>query len=162
MDSPDTKATPAPDELLVVGCGKAKVWHRQPTLGPVAACDAYCSSLFKLCRRYAESRGTPWVILSAKYGLLDPGTAITDYNVAFGQHGKTVTTEELGRQWRERFEHVRRVISLASKAYDARLAAAFPEGVKLETPLKGMGLFQRTAWLAKQRASVSNRGASVP
>ena len=140
--------------LIVVSCGKAKVWDRSPAAGDVAARDAYVSSLFKVCRRYAEATGIPWVILSAKYGFLNPTEPITQYNVAFGKSQDAIGIDVLRRQWTERFGHVCRVISLASKAYDARLAQAIGAGVDLETPLKGMGLFQRTGWLKQARLSI--------
>lgn len=145
------EANPNQGTLIVVSCGKAKVWDRYPNAGAVAARDAYVSSLFKVCRRYAEAAGVPWVILSAKYGFLEPTEPITQYNVAFGKSQDAITNDALQRQWTERFGHVRGVISLASKAYDARLTQAIGEGVTLETPLKGMGLFQRTGWLKQAR-----------
>jgi hypothetical protein len=141
--------------LIVVSCGKAKIWDRAPEIGAVPARDAYASALFKLCRGYAERKRCEWVILSAKYGFLDPAQLITNYNVAFGKSREAISTDELRRQWVERFTHVRRVVSLASKAYDARLISATGEDVTLETPLKGLGLFQRMAWLKRARIKSS-------
>ena len=142
------------DSLIVVSCGKAKVWDRSPHTGAVPARNAYVSSLFKVCCRYAEATGIPWVILSAKYGFLDPTESITQYDVAFGKSEDAIASDALRGQWAQRFRHVRRVISLASKAYDARLTLAIGEGVTLETPLKGLGLFQRTGWLKQARLSI--------
>ena len=146
--------TPAGQNVLVVvGCGKAKVWDRNPGAGAVPACDAYASSLFKLCRRYAIAvAGDRWAILSAKYGFLRPADLIMQYNTAFGKNADAISVAELRAQWRQRFRHVRTVVSLASRAYNERLAAAVAETVRLEMPLAGLNLFQRTAWLSRAAA----------
>jgi hypothetical protein len=52
---------------------------KAPEAGP--ACDLYLSPLFGRRRRYAESSGRPWYILSAEHGLLDPGSIIGPYDV---------------------------------------------------------------------------------
>jgi hypothetical protein len=43
--------------------------------------DLYLSPLFERRRRYAESSGQPWCILSGEHGLLDPGSIIEPYDV---------------------------------------------------------------------------------
>src|SRR5437016_3886754 len=86
--------------LVVVSCGKAKVWDRYPDAGPIKANEAYVSSLFKLCRRFAENqRGAQWTILSAKHGFLEPTTAITAYNVAFSKNADAIGMDVLRAQW---------------------------------------------------------------
>ena len=40
------------------------------------AAELYTSTWFKLARRYVEQTGSPWFILSAKYGLTDPRKVI--------------------------------------------------------------------------------------
>lgn len=41
--------------------------------------DLYQSEWFRKARRYVESTGMPWFILSAKYGLLSPDALISPY-----------------------------------------------------------------------------------
>jgi hypothetical protein len=62
--------------LVVVPCGKSKVWDREPHRGPTPAREAYVGNLFKVGRRYAEAFSDEWVILSAKYGLIQPDFVI--------------------------------------------------------------------------------------
>ncbi|HET9848683.1 MAG TPA: hypothetical protein VFR68_09035 [Candidatus Dormibacteraeota bacterium] len=79
--------------LVVVPCGKAKIWDKSPQAGPTAARDVYVGSPFKVNRTYAERFGDRWVILSAKYGLIDPDDIIEEpYNVTF----KDVRTNPVG------------------------------------------------------------------
>lgn len=142
---------PPNDALLVVGCGKAKTWNKKPRAGRVAAKDAYTSSLFKLCRRYAEKHFPGrWVILSAKYGFVHPDQRIGNYNVHFQTNRDAVSDAELIEQWQKKFSRIKSVTSLTSSEYNSRLKACLPPALKLHTPMKGMGLYERLAWLAGQ------------
>lgn len=58
--------------LVVVPCGKAKIWARNVQAGPTAAADAYIGAPFIVNGRYAEQRGGDWLILSAKHRFLRP------------------------------------------------------------------------------------------
>jgi hypothetical protein len=70
--------------LVVVSCGEQKIWKRYPDAGPIVAQDAYTSSLFTKSRRYAERFADRWLVLSAKYGFIEPDFLIPgDYNVSF-------------------------------------------------------------------------------
>jgi len=138
------------EKLIIVSCGKAKVWDRSASAATaVPAKDAYSSSLFKLCRRYAESEGCVWMILSAKYGFLHPSQLISNYNISFGQSDEAITTEELRTQWSARCSHVRQLCSLAGASYNERLAQVVPANVSIECPLRGMNLFQRMRFLSR-------------
>lgn len=69
--------------LVIVPCGRSKIWKKQPHLGPTPAREAYTGAPFKVNREYAESVADRWVILSAKYGFIEPTTPITQYEVTF-------------------------------------------------------------------------------
>jgi hypothetical protein len=70
--------------LVVVPCGQGKIWDRHPGAGPSPAEDAYTGAPFRVNRAYAERFASRWVILSAKYGFIDPGFVIPEpYNVTF-------------------------------------------------------------------------------
>ncbi len=72
------------DVLVIVPCGRNKVWDNDPDRGPVQAKDAYTSRYFTTNRAYAEKFGSRWVILSAKYGFIRPDFQIPGpYNVSF-------------------------------------------------------------------------------
>jgi hypothetical protein len=132
--------------LIIVGCGKAKIWSRGHHVGRVKAQDAYIGSLFKSARRFAEKRGANWLILSAKYGLLRPDQLISDYDVTFGSRG-AISSERLGRQWQRLRDRPAMAVCLASRRYVSLLRASIPEGVFIRAPLDGMDLFQRMRWL---------------
>ncbi len=133
--------------LIVISCGKAKVWDRDPDRRSVPARDAYTGSLFRLCRRYAESQAPEaWVILSAKYGLLRPNELIDDYDVTITDPD-AISVDTLRKQWRKRFRKFERIISLCSRAYDRRLQAAVGSDLPFENPLAGQDLFKRMKWL---------------
>ena len=71
--------------LYIVSCTKRKVWHDgAPVPRFVAAQDAYCGQSFDTWRNSPQARASPrWLILSAKYGFLDPDHPICDYDVTF-------------------------------------------------------------------------------
>jgi hypothetical protein len=70
--------------LVIVSCGRQKIWDKHPNAGPTHARSAYTSSVFKTSRRYAEYFASRWVILSAKYGFIDPDFIIPGtYNRSF-------------------------------------------------------------------------------
>jgi hypothetical protein len=68
--------------LGIVACGALKIWTTDPSVtGPVRAREAYVSSYARWKIRYAERFFNRWVILSGKYGFLDPDTPIENYDV---------------------------------------------------------------------------------
>jgi|GEM_PF-978357 len=85
--------------LVIIPCGKKKIWNINLNIGSSAAKDAYISDYFKLNRQYAELMGDRWVILSAKYGYINPETLIENYNVSFkDKNPEVVSIEKLTRQ----------------------------------------------------------------
>ena len=61
-------------DVILVGCVKSKL------PGTHLARELYNSPLFRGRRSYAESRGVPWFILSALYGLVAPEDQILAYD----------------------------------------------------------------------------------
>ncbi len=86
--------------LIIVPCGKSKIWDKQPHRGPMAASDAYTGAPFKLNRRYAECFGDAWIVLSAKFGFVKPEFVISGpYEVTFKNvRTHPITTECLQQQ----------------------------------------------------------------
>ena len=74
-------------QITLIGCVKTK------NPGPMKAKDLYSSPLFKARREYAESRGVPWFILSARLGLVDPELVIPSYDLSMSDQ------TSFGRQW---------------------------------------------------------------
>jgi hypothetical protein len=130
--------------LVIVPCGKSKIWDRDPDAGPTAARAAYTGSPFKVNREYAERFGDAWVILSAKYGFLAPDDAIPGpYEVTFKRRSTgPVRVDALREQVRaQRLDRFARVLALGGKDYRAPIEAAFHgTGVRVEFPFGGMPL----------------------
>jgi len=76
-----TAATAA--AVILVGCTKSKRSTRS------IARDLYDpSDLFRRRRAYAEAAGRPWAILSALYGVVEPGQTIDPYDLTIGQRSR--------------------------------------------------------------------------
>lgn len=107
----------------------------------------YDSTLFVFCRRYCYRFCSAWYILSAKHGVVHPRDLLSPYN----QSLRFMSVQERAA-WRERVR--------------ARLLALYPNGdvdfvvlagaeygkaleglPRVETPLKGLGIGKRMAWL---------------
>ncbi len=128
--------------LVVVPCGKAKVWDKQPNRGPVPAWEAYTGPPYVLNRAYAERFGDACVVLSAKYGIVPPEFEIPGpYEVSF-KHPSTqpVTVTRLREQIRARdLGRFELVVGLGGKEYRHAVVAAFaPWPVRLAFPFVGL------------------------
>ena len=129
-------------KLVIVPCGSSKVWDKNPSAGPTIAKDAYTGSPFKLNRQYAERLGDRWVILSAKYGFIDPSFVLLEpYEVTFkrkssGRISFDILREQVGMQSLVEFDIV---IGLGGKEYREAITVAF-EGVAVELNFPFAGL----------------------
>jgi len=76
------------------------------------------SSPFILNRRYVEHFRNDWVILSAKYGLIQPDYMIPEnYNVTFNDPDTNpITIQELSNQ-ATKYSDYMRIIALGGKTY---------------------------------------------
>lgn len=132
----------SPQTLIVVPCGRRKVWDTNPDRGETAARDAYAGIMFRRNREYAERFGDMWVILSAKYGLISPDYLIPgSYDVSFNDRkSNSVTTDGLRQQVvKGGLNNVDRVVALGGKAYRAHVEAAFAGlGVEIVAPFGGL------------------------
>jgi len=75
------------DILIVVSCTERKIWKEDPSRPVyVPAIDAYRgTSVTWLRNKVPEGRGFHCVILSAKYGFIEPEHPIAYYNVTFSK-----------------------------------------------------------------------------
>jgi cytoplasmic iron level regulating protein YaaA (DUF328/UPF0246 family) len=137
---------------MIVQCGRQKIWAHNPCLGAVPAAQAYTSSYFKKNMAYAKRFGNRWMILSAKYGFLDPDDPINDYDVTFtdkstnpisiGELKKQVSSKELGE--------FNEVFVLGGEEYLAAVIGAF-QGIQsiIESPFRGLRMGLRMAAIDK-------------
>ena len=138
----DSEAGNTSQVLVVVPCGKAKIWDREPGRGPTAARDAYAGGPFKLNRAYAERFADRWIILSAKYGFLVPDHTIPGpYEVSFlkpasGPVSVATLRTQVTAIGLDRFPVV---VGLGGAAYRAAVAKAFAgTGARLVFPFAGL------------------------
>jgi len=134
--------------LVIVSCGSRKIWNQYPNAGPTPARNAYTSSVFKVSRRYAEKFATRWLILSAKYGLIEPDFMIPgNYNRSF-YDADAITVEQMRIQVATaRLADCDTVAVLGSDAYWNRVVKSFEDTGKVIRHVNGnIGfppLFQR-------------------
>src|SRR5271170_3987934 len=90
--------------LVIIPCGQKKIWDTSLRSGPTAAKDAYTGSPFSVNRSFAEKFSDRWVILSAKYGFIDPDFVIPcQYDVTFKKRNRaSVSYEQLRKQVRQK------------------------------------------------------------
>ena len=140
-----TRPTADPTAVLV-GCVSRKVANRAP------AKDLYDSPLFVRRRRYAETSGKPWAILSAKYGLLDPDTVVAPYDESLDDLG----VAERGA-WAARVQSQldRRFGPLQGKTFEVHAGSAYVAplrkvlaavGSALAVRLEGLGIGEQLHW----------------
>ncbi|WAI01364.1 DUF6884 domain-containing protein [Methanogenium organophilum] len=148
--------------LVIVPCGKAKIWDKKSELNFVAAKDAYTSTFFRLNRDYAYNFGDRWVILSAKYGFIDPDTMIEDYDISFNNKktnpvSKYVLKEQILIQ--NLFQY-NQIIGLGGDNYRRRISESFEDyQVDIHFPFKdcaGIGHMQRAI-----KNSIQNKKSSI-
>lgn len=142
--------------LHLIACSAAKAAH------PSAARDLYLGDLFRKSVAYAESRGAPWVVLSARHGVLLPDQFVAPYDTTMARLSK-----------HERVAWASRVndqlvaignpdlVALAGQSYRTpllelpRFRFCFPRG--LQTPLEGLGIGRQKAWLAREIAVTTQK-----
>lgn len=153
---PDTLA-----DLVLVGCVAGKVGS-----GPVPIRDLYRSTLWSLRRRYAESRGVAWGVVSAGLGVV-PSDQLAHHYEARAQD----LSGEARRQWVETSRasirsmlwpdgriQVARIEVIAGSAYVDLVRESvngLPIGVS--APLAGRGIGDRQGWLKAARARAARR-----
>jgi hypothetical protein len=135
--------------LAIVQCGQKKIWDRNPVAGPTAAKDAYVSPYFKKNRAYAERFTNQWVILSAKYGFLDPDRKIRNYNVTFLKPSThPILADELRQQMRQmHLSNFKEIVVIGGAYYGLMIQQAFDKtGCRIHLPFKkytGIGYIQQ-------------------
>lgn len=70
---------------MLIGCSKTKQPYKSDPKrgGRLTPTELYAGQLFRKRVEYAESRGIPWAVLSARYGLWRPNTEMKPYDQCF-------------------------------------------------------------------------------
>lgn len=130
--------------LVVISCGDAKIWKKNPLTGPTPAKAAYISNYFKLNRKYAEKFSDSWLILSAKYGFIEPDFVIPEeYNVTFKDKStKPISISQLKNQVRtKQLDRFDRIVVIGGSAYVKKVRAAFANtACQVIAPVEGLSI----------------------
>ena len=127
--------------VALVSCCGPKLKHSAP------AAELYTSDIFTKSVAYAEHLGSPWAILSAKYGLVAPGQVIAPYDLTLskmGADGRRRWGRMVQAQVRNAYPQGTHFVILAGRLYVEPFKSLV--GYSFEDPLKGMG-FERKRWL---------------
>lgn len=126
--------------LFVVSCTKSKIWDSDSeTSYYVPAKDAYKGKTVTEFKKWRdlnnfEERGFKWLILSGKYGFIEPTQPISHYDVTFSNpQSGPISVESLIRQvkgqkrWEEqiRLDSFGKIYCLANEVYLNRVRCAF-------------------------------------
>ena len=154
--------------LIIIGCGKSKIWDRHPDAGPQKAEDVYTGSYTTVKREYARRQGCNWMIMSAKYGFIRPDFVIpVAYNVTFNDPSThPIPVPELRQQVRsqqlDRYDEItivagRKYIESAEEAFDGTMA-------KISKPFAGLPMGQQMHMMCQEMGEcdpVRRAGSSV-
>lgn len=129
--------------IALIGCCSKKLDR------PAPARDLYLSNLFKLSVAYAESRDLPWLVLSAKWGLVDPDQVLEPYELSL-----VCWRDAELRRWgvgvagelNRRFPGARYVF-LAGSRYWAAVSSFGP--ARVESPLDRLQIGDRLSFLKR-------------
>lgn len=127
--------------LVVVPSGRRKIWENKPNARPTLAKNVYTGPPFKVNREYAETFSDKWVILSPKYGFIEPDFIIPeDYNVNFNDpKTNPISLSELREQAKDRFSEYPCIVALGGKTYANLVIETFKStDRKVITPSTGI------------------------
>jgi hypothetical protein len=130
--------------LVVVPCGQAKIWKKEPTHGPAKAKDAYIGPPFRVNRTFAERFADKWIILSARYGFIDPDFIIPeDYDVTFTKPSTNpITVDDVKKQLKDMkdLHGYDAVIALGGQDYTDIVKQVFMNFSRVLLPTEGLPL----------------------
>jgi hypothetical protein len=126
--------------LVVVPCGRSKVWDKHPETKEVKASRTYSGAPFKVNKAFAEKFAGKWMILSAKYGFIEPDFIIPrNYDVSFNKpQTRPISMSRLKQQAEEKaLRQYDLVITLGGKNYVDIVKEVF-EGSRVIAPAEGL------------------------
>ncbi|OBF56732.1 hypothetical protein A5756_10600 [Mycobacterium sp. 852002-53434_SCH5985345] len=141
----------------LVGCVKGK------SATPAPAWELYTSALFRGRREYVERTCDAWYVLSAKYGLVEPGRILEPYE----QTLKSVS-RQARREWsrqvvsalRQRVGSLNGTVAEIHAGNEYRtyglVDGLIAEGAQVEVPVAGLPLGKQLSFY-KQRADEPRR-----
>ena len=126
--------------LCIIGCGKKKIWDKNPEAGPVKAEDLYIGPFTRKCIEYAKKGDFDlWCILSAKYGFLYPDEIVHGpYSECFHViSSNSISLEELSLQLNDKkLDEYEKITVLGGKYYLGMVSKLFHKK-EIYNPLNG-------------------------
>lgn len=120
---------------------------------PLAAKELYDSAWFQRARMYVESTGSPWFILSAKYGVVDPEAVIEPYNETLNTmsvHRRREWSKKVLSELRKHLQSTDKVVIFAGIKYREFLLRELRSLCSsVEVPMEGLRIGEQLSWLGK-------------
>ncbi len=149
--------------VYLVSCTKTKAAGANPARELYAASDWFAKA-----RAYVEAQGAPWFILSAEHGLVEPGEILQPYETTLLRMRKPARRAwaelVIGQLAARRLLGRARFVLIAGETYREFLEpwltgeGRWPE--LGQVPLRGLGLGEQKAWLARAAADPPERLAA--
>lgn len=152
-------------KLVIIPCGKSKIWDKHPSAGPQKARAAYTGAYFNVNRQYAESRHCAWMILSPKYGFMRPDFLIPrNYDVTFAKPSTgPMSVQQLKRQVEERgLNNYDEITVLGGRDYVETVRGVFSNTKpKIEAPFVGHRIGEQMGMIKKLLRKESGQGGKA-
>jgi cytoplasmic iron level regulating protein YaaA (DUF328/UPF0246 family) len=143
--------------IYLVSCVSKK---RQTTC---AARDLYISDWFVKARNYVESTGSPWFILSAKYGVVTPNEQIKTYNLTLNKmnvRDRRAWAERVRLRLDDLLPPVERIVVLAGRRYrELLMEYLLTRAGKVCVPMRGMSIGRQLHYLKEARPQTQQASA---
>lgn len=138
-------------QVGLVACSRAKANR------PVTARELYVSPLFRAASAYAERNygSGRWLILSARYGLVDPDRILSPYDLSLRQltdRQREAWGDRIAIELTDRFPAGTVLWFHAGALYRNAIAPVVLHQVRF--PLAGLRIGEQLAWYHRQRGSV--------
>jgi tetratricopeptide (TPR) repeat protein len=127
--------------VIIVACSRTKIWdvtENAPAYVPARLAyrgESFLKFLEWMEKNSWEKKGFKWVILSAKYGFIEPWQPICNYDVSFNNEASgPISDESLYRQVMfheilhgKRLRDFKTVICIGGKTYTEKIQKAFKD-----------------------------------
>jgi hypothetical protein len=143
----DNRGKKSMKTICLVSCASKKRLDRLP------ARDINVSELFREIRKYIESTGCPWFILSAKHGLLRPDEIIEPYDQTLNKmpvRGRKLWAARVLADLKPILLKVNRIEIFAGKRYREFIEDILRQNFEVIVPLEGLRIGQQIHWLKRK------------
>ena len=118
---------------------------------PAPARELCTSTWFRLARAYAESQDCPWLLLSAKYGLVNPADTISPYLLdvtTMGVRQRASWARRVGDEARRTLPYSEQLVLVAGMRYSECLLPYLSKLTQqVYQPLAGLSVGHQCGWL---------------